>query len=285
MEGIAYQNKDVTSKVLAEGLKNKSLEVYGVHLPQIVDVMPTNLPVIEANELRLDNLFRFSDGSYGIVDYESEFDETDKITYLNYLARVAKRLLKDNKNIKLHMIVLYTTNVECVNTELDMGCLKLRIHAGYLSGIDAPEVLKNIANKVRRHETLSDEELMQIIVLPLAGKNIKERQKYLKEVIDTAKTLESKEQQVFALAGILVFSDKIIEKEYAEKIRRWIQMTQVGRIIEREKEEAVREAVEKVERKAERQKMAFKMLLKGEKPEDVVEKTGLTKEEVEELTK
>lgn len=30
MEGIAYQNKDVTSKVVDEEFPNKSLEVYGV---------------------------------------------------------------------------------------------------------------------------------------------------------------------------------------------------------------------------------------------------------------
>lgn len=93
MTDIAYQNKDITSKVLSEGLKEKSLRAYGIKLPKIVDVKPTNLPVIEANELRLDNLFLFEDGSYGIMDYESSFKEDDKIDYLNYLARVLKMIM------------------------------------------------------------------------------------------------------------------------------------------------------------------------------------------------
>lgn len=42
------------------------------------------------------------------------------------------------------------------------------------------------------------------------------------------------------MSGILTFSDKIIDAEYAKQIRRWIQMTKVAQIFEREKEEAVK---------------------------------------------
>lgn len=55
MGDIAYQNKDVTAKVMAEALKGKSLAPFGIHQLKIVDILPTNLPVIESNELRLDN--------------------------------------------------------------------------------------------------------------------------------------------------------------------------------------------------------------------------------------
>lgn len=41
---IAYQNKDITSKLYAESLKEKSFQVYGVNLPKVKDVWPTNLP-------------------------------------------------------------------------------------------------------------------------------------------------------------------------------------------------------------------------------------------------
>ena len=56
-EGIAYQNKDIASKVFAERFKNKSLTVYGLNIPKIIQVLPTNLPEVTASELRIDNLF------------------------------------------------------------------------------------------------------------------------------------------------------------------------------------------------------------------------------------
>ena len=43
---ITYHNKDVLSKVMAENFKDKSLKVYGIDVPKIKEVLPTNLPEI-----------------------------------------------------------------------------------------------------------------------------------------------------------------------------------------------------------------------------------------------
>ena len=48
-------------------------------IPEIVEILPTNLPAVEANEMRLDNLFRLKDGTIVIVDYESTYSYADKI--------------------------------------------------------------------------------------------------------------------------------------------------------------------------------------------------------------
>ena len=68
---IAWQNKDVSSKVLAESLRGELFSVFGLDLPALVDIQATNLPAIEANELRIDNLFLLEDDSYVLLDYES----------------------------------------------------------------------------------------------------------------------------------------------------------------------------------------------------------------------
>ena len=70
---IAYQNKDISSKFFTERLKGKSLGVYGMELPEVEEVLPTNIPIIKVNELRLDNLLGLADGSVAVVDYESEY--------------------------------------------------------------------------------------------------------------------------------------------------------------------------------------------------------------------
>lgn len=284
MDGITYQNKDVASKSLAEGLKDKSLNVYGVELPPIIEVLPTNLPVIEANELRLDNLFQFEDGSYGIVDYESEFDENDKIKYLNYIARVIKRFLALGIDAKLHMIVLYTCNVEHVNAKMDIGCLQLAIEPGYLSNIDSKKTFAQLKQKIDSKQPLDDTEMMKMIVLPLTRPTKEEQKIWVKKVIDLAKDIEDARQQLFVLSGILTFSDKIIENDYAEEIRRWIMMTKVARLFEIEKEEAVN-AIKAELRESEKRETVLKMLLKGETIIDITHKIDITEEEIRELLK
>ena len=74
---IAYQNKDIASKILSEQFRGKSFSVYGIDLPEIEDIRPTNLPAVEADELRLDNLFLLADGSYVFVDYECLLQNTN----------------------------------------------------------------------------------------------------------------------------------------------------------------------------------------------------------------
>lgn len=302
MEGIAYQNKDVASKSLAEGMKDKSLNVYGIKLPKIVEVLPTNLPVVEANELRLDNLFRFEDGSYGIVDYESQFDENDKITYLNYVARVAKRFLEQGISAKLHMIVLYTCNVKRVNTKLDIGCLQLDVEPGYLCSINSEETVQEIKAKIHCGQLLDDSEMMKMIVLPLTREEREEQKIWLKRTIDLAKSISDARQQLFVLSGILTFSDKIIENDYAEEIRGWIMMTKVAKLFEIEKEEAInavkaemqmklqeaereRQEAEREKQKAVNRENVFKMLLKGNEIIDISRATGISEEEIRELLK
>ncbi|MDE7311954.1 MAG: hypothetical protein K2N87_10145 [Eubacterium sp.] len=110
---IAYQNKDITSKVLAENFKGKTFRVYGLDLPEIEEAEPTNIPAVSVNELRLDNLFRLADQTVAIVDYESEYQKADKVKYLNYLAGIAKRYQREKKDCPvLRMVVIYTGDVE-----------------------------------------------------------------------------------------------------------------------------------------------------------------------------
>ena len=106
---IAWQNKDVTTKYFGENLKGKSFAVYGLELPGITEVQPTNLPAVEANELRLDNLFLLEDQSLALVDYESTYADANKIKYLNYIARTLKRNIdQENFPCRIRMIVIYT---------------------------------------------------------------------------------------------------------------------------------------------------------------------------------
>ena len=54
---IAYQNKDIVSKLFGDRMKGKSLSLFGLGTDlKVTGVRPTNLPVVQAKELRMDNL-------------------------------------------------------------------------------------------------------------------------------------------------------------------------------------------------------------------------------------
>ena len=278
---IAYQNKDILSKLAAEYFKGKSLSAYGIGLPRIAEVLPTNLPAIEANELRIDNFFRFEDGSCGIVDYESVYkDIAQKIKYLNYVARIAGRFHRDGIPLRnLRFIVIYTADVERreVSASYDIGCLHFEVEPAFLSELDADGIFPKIKAKILAGERLGEEEQMQFIVLPLAKKGKEEKARLLQEEIELGKQIKDEEQGVFLLSAMLVFSDKIVDEDTAGKVRRWIGMTKVGRIFEEEKLAAIK----KVEQEKEEEKA--RALRKQEQEKEKEKAHALRKKEKEKV--
>lgn len=285
-EEIAYQNKDITSKVLAENFKGKTFRVYGLDLPEIREAKPTNIPAVRANELRMDNLFELEDDTVAILDYESDYDKNDKIKYLNYLTGVANRYQKEKKDCPLlRMVVIYTGDISRgqVSGEYNIGAVKLHTETAFLSELDSDGIMERLGVKVERNEMLTDEELMEFIILPLSYRKKEEKEKRIQEAVDLAARIRDRGQQVFTLAGILAFTDKIIDRETANKIRRAIEMTQVAMIFEEEKQQAIeaeraraaaseRRAIEAERKKAadSEKQVVEKMLKKGYSTEEIV---------------
>ncbi|GAA6411539.1 hypothetical protein K040078D81_56560 [Blautia hominis] len=293
MGEIAYQNKDIVSKILGDGMKEKSFSVYGIPMSKVKEVLPVNLPAIEANEMATDNLFKLEDSSYAVIDYESTFSEKSKIKYVNHIARIVK---KYGSNIRLRMIVLCTSGIRHINTVLDVGCLRLTVEPGYLSSINAEIILKTVRERIENREKLSDTEVMQLIILPLTEEKKEKQKVVLEEAVNLAKNIQDEEQQLFVLSGIITFSDKIIEPEFARQVEEWIRMTKVGRLFEEEKQQAVaavmdlleqEKAITEQERAKKNQEslkvVSLKLLLKGSSPQEVSKATGLSLEEVKEL--
>ena len=246
MGDITYHNKDVASKTMAETLKGKTLSAFGLPKLKIVDILPTNLPAIESNELRLDNLFLLSDGSVAIIDYESVFDKTDFVKYLNYIVRVIKRYADQNnlkKLTRIKMIVIYTADVEYAEAVYDLEGVTLVIEQAFLVHMDTDAAYQEIKESIEKKGILSDEELLKLMILPLTVKGSRKKQPVIIAVVNLAKGIKSRSQSVQALAGILTFSDKIIDKAYQKRIKEEMQVTQIGQMLI---DEGIEKATEKL---------------------------------------
>ena len=287
---ISYQNKDITSKIFGEQLKNEYLDVYGVNVPRIIDVRPTNLPDVSVNELRLDNLFIFEDGTVGIIDYESKFKKKNIVKYLNYISRIVKRWLSETGDFpKLRLIIIYTGDVarNPSHRHIDFGCLTLTLNEGFLCEIDGEAVYNEIRDKLQAKQPLSQQDIMRLVILPLSFRGKHLQQQYLIKTIDLAEEITDNELYRSAFAGILAFSDKIISQKQSEDLRRRLQMTKVERIINREIQDAVdRATIEVTEQVTEQvtervtRNLLFDLVNTGLIPkEEGIRRTGMNDEE------
>lgn len=283
MSDISYQNKDITSKAFAESLKNKSFKVYGINIPKIVEVLPTNLPMITANELRIDNLFLLEDGTIAIIDYESAYKEKDKIKYLQYITRILERYKKEGiLDVKLKMIVIYTADIsrEEVNVLYDVGALTFQIEAAFLSELDSNSIKSRLFEKVKRGEKLNEDELMEFIILPLTYHGLEAQREAVVNTIQLAKEIKDETVMVYVLSGIIVFADKIIDEEVSKQVKEWLGMTKIGKLYEKERKIAVENAQKDL-----LLEITMNMLREGVDVKQICTYTNQTVERVEELKK
>ena len=237
---IAYQGKDIVSKILADGLKGKSFAVYGLDVPRIKAVLPTNLPAVSADERRMDYCVLFEDGSVAIVDFESSYRTENKHKYIDYANRTEEWLRREYGHyFPLRVIVIYTADVKEDGTEsvFDVGALRLSVEEAFLSALPKEELFKNLEKKRQRNEPLLEEELMQLIILPMAYEGKSEKNRQISKILDLIEPMEDRKDRVFILAGMAVFTDHAANEENKKRIWRLIKMTGVGRLFEEEKEQ------------------------------------------------
>lgn len=105
-----------------------------------------------------------------------------------------------------------------------------------------------------------------------------------------AKLIEDEGDQTFVIAGVLVCSDKFIDREYAKRVRGYLSMTKVFQILEEEKQEAVLQAEKRGAKRGakkatmeEKRKTAMRMILKSMDEALIMEISGLSGEEIQKI--
>jgi DNA invertase Pin-like site-specific DNA recombinase len=149
-----------------------------------------------------------------------------------------------------------------------------------LSKLNGNEIFDYLKSKIKNKEALTDEDVMKLVILPLTQKN--DKQEFIKKIVHLAKQIIDEDMQSFVLAGILAATDKFIDKNNSENIRRLLKMTKVGRLFEEEKIEYAQKYAQKREKET-KYEIARNLLSKGVDILTIMESTMLTKAEILDL--
>jgi hypothetical protein len=176
------------------------------------------------------------------------------------------------------IVVIYTSDVEKAGNALDMGSVQIKVQQVFLANFDSVAMYRELSRKVEANETLTEEDVMKFIILPLTLK--RDRQQTVEDTVEMAKKIADEHTQAFIIAGILAASDKFIDKEYFKQVRRWLTMTKVGQIIEEEKIEYGQECSKRT-----RHEIAQNLLVMGMDILYIMKSTGLSRAEIESYQK
>lgn len=72
---------------------------------------------------------------------------------------------------------------------------------------------------------------MQMMILPLTVKGTAGKQNVIERIIELAKKPEESEQTTQVLAGLLTFTDKVIDDQCRQEIKEAIRMTRIEQMI------------------------------------------------------
>lgn len=264
-------DRDALHKVLAQAYKGKSFAVLGIKLPPIREL----LPAIPLRDGFIDSLFLLEDETYAVVEYASGCHKTDMAQYPNYIAKIMEKYDKGDGNFDLHLIIIYTGDVERADSVFDYGCLTLRPKQVFLSRMDGRAVFDAIQQKIHSGSALTDDDLMELVILPLTVPDSEGKQKMLEKVVDLAEQIPDEGQRIFTLSGVIVASDKFINRDYMDQIRRRINMTQLGQLYEKEKLNMLNQKVRKITKE-----MAKSLMDEGDDLIKIMKVTGLTEAEL-----
>ena len=139
-------------------------------------------------------------------------------------------------------------------------------------------MLASLKAKIDAGDPLEDDDVLKLIILPLTQPDKSRKQKLIEDSIDLAKSVKDERQQLFAVAGIVTATNKFIDAEYMSVLERWIKMTKIARLFEEEKIEAVNQNDKNV-----RREIARKLLGSGLEIAKVMQATGLTRAEIDEI--
>ena len=282
-DGITHSNKDVLFKVLSQNYENKSLAAYGLDLPKIKRLLPSSYPAVTAAETHADNPFLLEDGTLLILEYESTATEDDFLKYAGYVTNALRRLRKEGiKAARVVVAVIYTGDIIDTASEFDVGALRVKVEQVYLSRFDTEAIHEGLKAKIDAGAPFEDDDVLKLIILPLTEPDKAKKQGLIEASVGIAKSVKDERRQLFAMAGIMTATDKFIDPEFREKLRGWIKMTRIARLFEEEKIEAVNVAVNQNDKNV-RTEIARKMLLAGDDIVKVMEVTGLTRAEIDEI--
>ena len=132
--------------------------------------------------------------------------------------------------------MIYGANVTRAIEEIDYGSVLYRTQAVYMNRFDGDTIMGELWRKVEQGESLSDEDELNLIFLPLMHSKVNRAKRAVKTA-EIARKIPDEQQRVRLTATIIGISDKFIDQDYVEKLMEVLKMARVLQMAEQRGEE------------------------------------------------
>lgn len=232
---MAKNYEDIIMKRAMDLFAEQAVGYFG-ESKKVIGPAPTELADIQILDRRMDYVFLMDDGTYS----HFEFQTTDK--KIMDLARfnLYDVLLYQETQKQVYTYVIYSGDIKDPLSEYQNGLSKYKVKTVCMADQDAEKILKNIENKLRAGQVLSDKEILDLIFIPIMGGELTQKDKINRAVAISQEYQMDRKEDVQGM--MFAFAHKFLKGIELEDVKGAIMMTELGRMI---KEEGIQEGMEK----------------------------------------
>ena len=278
-----YHVKDMFLKNIVSAFAHDSLRWMGIEHTDVVGVMPTEFTTVDIRKDMLDYVFTLADDSLLHLEFQSSTEKTLH-RFLLY-----DTLLSQHTNRMIRTVVLYTNQITHASDQFDMGSAQYHVENIYLAKKEADEILARIQEHLTSGLfTLEDRFDLAFALHMHRSRSLEEM---IQQSIALIEQVPDPQERSYVAAIFVELGTRWLDDKSIQQIRKWVErMDIVKEIVEEAVEKAVEKAVEQAVEKAlqtgrqeGRREVAEKMFRKGSTVSDVVDITGLTEKDAEEI--
>ncbi|MCX7695925.1 MAG: DUF4351 domain-containing protein [Caloramator sp.] len=216
--------EDAVMKNALNMFSQSAVKFFGID-KRIIAPANTEIKNIEINTNYTDYIFYTDDGSYIHFEFQTTNKKSDLRRFLFYDASLIYR-----ENRKIETIVVYSSDIKEVKSELDMGSIKYSIKAFYMCSLDGDSIFENIKQKIEKGEELEDVDILKLTFIPLMNSKINKAQRAV-NCIKTAAQIKNNENKIQCISMLFALLNKFGDDEIKKSIWEVFEMTEIGRMI------------------------------------------------------
>ncbi len=213
--------------------KDNAVKFFGIDT-KILFPAETEIKNVDIKTNYTDYLFYTEDGEYLHFEFQTTDKKDDIKRFLYYDASL---FYKEKRKVKT--IVVYSADIENVETFVDAGTITYNIEAFYMKNIDGDKKLQYLKSKIARNEQLTGEDIVSLSFIPLMrGKDT--RSKRTLDSIELAGKIPEENDKLQCLSLLYALFDKFGDAISKIKFKEMISMTEIGRML---REDGIKEGL------------------------------------------
>jgi hypothetical protein len=263
--------------------KDEFIPFTGITLPKVIDVIQTNVPLIEVKDRGMDLNFLLEDETIAHIEFESDpLTEKDLIRFAHYDLQ-----LYEQRGQKIRRIIIFSSGVPNTTLkQLDIGSVKQQHDFIFLEhDFNGDEIFSKIKERIYSGALLSNLEKLQILLLPMMQTHQTTSSMRAYELTKTLQHYQDEDIAHYLIGAMVAVNYTHITDPEKTKILEVLEMAKPFEDLYK-KFELIGEKRGRQEGEQKRSKeIAKKLLNKGMKIETISEITGLSEQEINELVK